>query len=402
MTPGAVWSKIRASVAADWAVEAGRDGRLNVAVIFGGASQEHDVSVVSAQQLMDAADARRINIIPVYIDFENRFFTGPRLRDVAAFRPRPGALSEVRFNWGEEGPELRGAGLRLALDCALPVVHGPFGEDGRLHGLLELVGVPVTGFGASASGIAMRKDATKTLVKSVGVNVLDHVAVSRHQRGALDAVLDEVEARLGLPVVVKPANLGSSIGVGLARSRGDIPALLEYVLRQDVLALIEPQVADLVEYNISMLWRGGEVVFSAIEQPRSGAELLDFREKYLSSGATKGALPSEGMLSLTRTINPDLPPALKARIHDYARRAFLILGPRGAPRIDFLCNRSTGELWFNEINPIPGSYGFFLWEAADAPLLYPELIAHLVAEAMHDTVKRFEDPVPQDAWLLPR
>ena len=382
--------------------EAGRDGRRNVAVIFGGASQEHDVSVVSAQQLMDAADARRIRVIPVYMDFENRLFTGPRLRDVAAFRPRPGALTEVRFNWGDEGPELLGKGLRVPVDCALPVFHGPFGEDGRIHGLLELIGVPVTGFSASASAIAMRKDATKTLVKSVGVNVLDHVAVNRRQRGNLGAVLDEVEAKLGLPVVVKPANLGSSIGVGLAKARADIPALVEYVLRQDDLALIEPQVPDLVEYNIAMMWREGEVVFSAIEQPKSGAELLDFREKYLSSGGTKGALPSEGMLSLTREVNPDLPADLKARILDYSRRAFTILGQRGAPRIDFMCNRNTGELWFNEINPIPGSYGFFLWEAAEVPLLYPELIAHLVDETMRASVKRFDDPVPQDAWLLPR
>lgn len=384
--------------------DTGRDGRLNVAVIFGGASQEHDVSVVSAQQLMDAADARHIRVIPVYMDFENRLFTGVRLRDISAFRPRPPGLEELRFRWGDDGPELvTERGSIQPVDCALPVFHGPFGEDGRIHGMLELVGVPVTGFSASASAIAMRKDATKTLVQSVGVRVLDHVSVSRAQRGAgLGAVLEAAEARLGLPVVVKPANLGSSIGVGLARTRAEIAPLVEYVLRQDDLALIEPQVRNLVEYNIAMMWRGGEVVFSAIERPKSGAELLDFREKYLSGGGTKGAVPSEGMLSLTREIDPDMPDALRQRIHDFARRAFMVLGARGAPRIDFMCDSATGDLWFNEINPIPGSYGFFLWEAAQTPLLYPELIDHLVAEAMHTSRKRFDDPVPQGAWLLPR
>ncbi len=377
---------------------------LNVAVIFGGASAEHDVAVVSAQQLMDAADARRIRVIPVYMDFENRLFTGPRLRDIAAFRPRPPALSEVRFRWGDDGPELVDArGTAQPVDCALPVFHGPFGEDGRIHALLELVGVPVTGFSASSSAIAMRKDATKTLVKSAGVNVLDHVAVSRAERADLRGALDAAEARLGLPVVVKPANLGSSIGVGLARSRAEVAALLEYVLRLDDLALIEPQVRNLVEYNIAMMWRDGAVVFSAIERPKSGAELLDFREKYLSGGGgAKGALPSEGMLSLTREINPDIPAELTARIHDQARRAFMVLGARGAPRIDFMCDSATGELWFNEINPIPGSYGFFLWEAADPPRLYPQLIDHLVDEARRLSRKRFDDPVPQDAYLLPR
>ena len=140
------------------------------------------------------------------------------------------------------------------------------------------------------------------------------------------------------------------------------------------------------------------------ERPKSGAELLDFREKYLSDdGGTKGTFrPSEGMLSLTRDINPDLPKDLQDKIHDYARRAFLILGHRGAPRIDFMCNAETGELWCYEINPIPGSYGFFLWEAAAEPMLFPELINHLIEEATSDTIKTFEDPVPQDARLLPR
>jgi D-alanine-D-alanine ligase len=153
-----------------------------------------------------------------------------------------------------------------------------------------------------------------------------------------------------------------------------------------------------------MRWHEGAVKFSAIERPKGGAELLDFKEKYLSADApAKGQfLPSEGMLSLTREIDPDLPGDLLGRIHDYARRAFLILGHRGAPRIDFMHNTVSGELWFNEINPIPGSYGFFLWEAAAQPLLYPELIDHLVDEALAGTVKRFDDPVPQDAYLLPR
>ncbi|MEM1431106.1 MAG: D-alanine--D-alanine ligase [Pseudomonadota bacterium] len=380
------------------------DDRMTVAVLFGGASQEHDVSVVSAQQLMDAADIRRFDIVPVYLDFENRMLTGPTLRDVTSFRPRPPRTVEAQFGWGAEGPELRTAQHTQTIDCVLPVFHGPFGEDGRIQSALELIGIPVTGFSASASALAMRKDATKALVRSVGVNVLDHVTIGRGEAAAPDAIFDEAERRLGYPMVVKPANLGSSIGVGIAPDRATLAALAEAVLRQDTLALIEPKVEHLVEYNIAMRWHAGEVVFSAIERPKSGADLLDFKEKYLSSdGPAKGTfLPSEGMLSLTREINPTLPGNLLGLLHDYARRAFLILGHRGAPRIDFMSNAETGELWFNEINPIPGSYGFFLWEAADVPLLYPELISHLVDEAVSSSVKTFDDPVPQDAYLLPR
>lgn len=378
-------------------------GKYNVAVVFGGASQEHDVSVVSAQQLMDAADATRINVIPVYVDFENKFFSGPHLRNIQRFRPRPTGLRPVRFEWGDAGPVMLGAGEAQPIDAVLPVLHGPFGEDGRIQAYFELLGFPVTGFSASASALAMRKDATKSLVKGAGVNVLEHVVVNAAQARDAAQVVAEVTQKIGFPAIVKPANLGSSIGVGLARDAEMLMPLVQAVLREDNLAIIEPQVRNLEEFNIAMMWRGGAIHLSAIERPKSSAELLDFKEKYLSSSAPKGAfLPSEGMLSLTRDINPDLPPEHLAKIHDFARRAFTILGLRGAPRIDFMMDNESGEIWFNEINPIPGSYGFFLWEAAAEPLLYPELITHLVEEALRDTVKDFHDPVPEGAYLLPR
>ena len=376
-------------------------------VIFGGASSEHDVSVVSAHQLMDAADVRAVDVLPVYMDFANRFWIGNSLRDIATYRPRPPLGQQVTFCWGDNGPvmcAMDGTALH-AIDCVLPVFHGTFGEDGRVQAYFELLGIPVTGLSASSNTIAMRKDVTKALVKEAGVNVLPHVTVDRERVHHPEAVLKEVKERFGFPVIIKPANLGSSVGVGLAKSENeDLWPLVEYVLKKDTLALIEPQVQNLVEYNIAMIAKDGEIKLSAIERPKSGAELLDFREKYLSAdGGTKGSFkPSEGMLSLTRDINPDIPAELKARIHDYARKTFTALGKRGAPRIDFMCNQETGELWFNEINAIPGSYGFFLWEAADEPLLFPELVQHLIDEATGDTIKTFEDPVPQDARLLQR
>lgn len=376
-------------------------------VIFGGASSEHDVSVVSAHQLMDAADVRGLEIIPVYTDFANRFWIGANLRNIARYSPKPPLAKQVMFRWGDNGPVMCAMdGTPIdSVDCVLPVFHGTFGEDGRVQAYFELLGIPVTGMSASSNAIAMRKDVTKSLVKAAGVNVLPHVTVDRDRVHHPEAVLKEVRESFGFPVIVKPANLGSSVGVGLAKSdNDDLWPLVEYVLKKDTLALIEPQVQNLVEYNIAMIAKDGEIKFSAIERPKSGAELLDFREKYLSSdGGTKGAFkPSEGMLSLTRDINPDIPDALRDKIYDYAAKTFTALGKRGAPRIDFMCNQETGELWFNEINAIPGSYGFFLWEAAAEPLLFPELIQHLIDEATGDTIKTFEDPVPQDARLLPR
>lgn len=187
---------------------------------------------------------------------------------------------------------------------------------------------------------------------------------------------------------------------------------LQAALREDSFALVEPQVQNLEELNIAVMYREDRVCFSAIERPKSSAELLDFREKYLSNANHTGpsgqgklanaVVPSQGMLSLTRDINPALDENLKARLYDFAAKAFSILGQRGAPRMDFMRDKISGELWFNEINPIPGSYGFFLWEAAESPVLFPELINYLVEEALFDTIKTFDDPVPQAAYLLPR
>ncbi|MCR9270595.1 MAG: hypothetical protein NXH72_11445 [Hyphomonadaceae bacterium] len=379
---------------------------LKTVIIFGGASSEHDVSVVSAHQLMDAADVRHVEVLPVYMDFANRFWIGASLRDISKYKPRPPVGQQVTFRWGDNGPVLSAMDGTVIqpVDCVLPVFHGTFGEDGRIQAYFELLGIPVTGLSASSSSIAMRKDVTKALVKEAGVNVLPHITVGRSQIEDAEMILPDVQAALGFPVIVKPANLGSSVGVGLAKTAEDVWPLVEYVLKKDTLALIEPQVQNLVEYNIAMIAKGEEIKLSAIERPKSGAEVLDFREKYLSAdGGTKGTFkPSEGMLSLTRDINPDIPKDLQEKIYDYARRTFNALGKRGAPRIDFMSNKETGELWFNEINAIPGSYGFFLWEAAPEPMLFPELIQHLIDEATADTIKSFEDPVPQDARLLQR
>ncbi|WP_446720141.1 ATP-binding protein [Loktanella sp. S4079] len=372
------------------------------------------MSVVSAQQLMDAADLRKLNIIPVYLDFEGRFMHGPRLRDLAAFRPRPGGLKQVTFAWGDNGPCINAADGSWSqnIDCVLPVFHGPYGEDGRIQGMMELLGIPVTGFNATNSAIAMRKDATKALVQTVGVNVVDHVIANHATMKNPKAFAQKVAQQIGYPAIVKPANLGSSIGVGIATDDDTLIALSQSVLREDGFALVEPQVQNLVEYNIALTYRDGEIYHSAIERPKTSADLLDFKEKYLASGdgapPKKGGklgnspVPSQGMLSLTRDINPDIPVGLKARIHEYASAAFSVLGLRGAPRIDFMVNSETEELWFNEINPIPGSYGFFLWEAAEPQLLFSELIQHLVEEAISDSLKSFDDPVPQGAHLLPR
>lgn len=379
--------------------------KIRIAVLFGGMSPEHDVSVVSAQQVMDALDPRAYEILPVYMDFENRFFTDESYRNVRRFKPRPPLTRQVHFEWGELGPYLScSKKSQISIDCVLPVFHGKFGEDGTVQSYFNLKGIPCTGFLPDASQAAMRKDWTKLIVSAVNVPVLPHEIVTRREARLSQSWIQRLKDAVGWPVIVKPVNLGSSIGVGAAHNEEELIELVNFVLMKDRAAIIEPLVQNLVEYNVALLNDNGTIRTSAIERPKSSAEVLDFKEKYLSSGGgKKGVLPSQGMLSLSRDINPRMPKHLRNQILDCAQRAFLALGARGAPRIDFLSNKKTGEIWFNEINAIPGSYGFFLWEnAKEKAYLFPELLTHLINEALRSTVKKFDDPVPQDAWLLPR
>ncbi len=376
-----------------------------IAVLFGGSSPEHDVSVVTAQQFMDAVDPADYEVVPVYADFENRFFVGPNLRDVSTYRPRPSRITEVSFGWGERGGEIRApSGAAIPIDCAVPVFHGLFGEDGRIHGLLEWIGIPVTGFSAAHSALAMRKDLTKLIAARAGVPVLPQVVADHARLADRKRLLAEIKKKVGLPAIVKPVNLGSSIGVGIARTEDEVLQLCAMVLTRDSLVMIEPRVPNLVEYNVALRNDNGTIRLSAIERPKPSSELLDFKEKYLKGGGgAKGtSLPSQGMLSLTRDIQPDMAGNRRPLVEENAVKVFEAFGRRGAPRLDFLCNDETGDIFFNEINPIPGSYGYFLWERAEMPLLFPELIGHLVEEALATSLKTFDDPVPHGAHLLPR
>ena len=378
-----------------------------IAVLFGGSSPEHDVSVVTAQQFMDAVDPADYEVVPVYADFENRFFIGPRLRDVSTYRPKPSGVTEVTFGWGERGAEIRSDLWRAAAHrlrragLSWPLRRGrPRPRVARMdrhpgHGV----------FRQPIRALAMRKDLTKIAAAEFGVPVLPHVVADHGKLANPKAFVDEViERNIGFPAIVKPVNLGSSIGVGIAKTADELVGLAAMVLTKDSLVMVEPRVPHLVEYNVAVRNDAGTIRLSAIERPKPSTELLDFKEKYLKGGGgAKGtSLPSQGMLSLTRDINPSMPGDRRPQVEENARKVFAAFGRRGAPRLDFLCNDKTGEIWFNEINPIPGSYGYFLWERAEKPLLFPELVRHLVEEALATSIKPFDDPVPQGAYLLPR
>ena len=199
--------------------------------------------------------------------------------------------------------------------------------------------------------------------------------------------------------------------MALVKDHHELLEVLPSIFAQDPLVMVEPAVQNLAEFNVSVLNNGGEILTSAIERPKQSGELLDFKEKYLSGGGggkkgggvkTPGDSGSGGMLSMTRDINPDLPADLEAKIRDHAKTVYSLFGNVGVPRLDYLFDQTSGELFFNEINPIPGSFAFFLWERAATPFTFPDLLNHMIDEAVLQHRWSNLDPVPKDAYLLPR
>jgi D-alanine-D-alanine ligase len=262
----------------------------------------------------------------------------------------------------------------------------------------------------------MDKAATKKIMHGLGIPVLPYAVLKRPAEGYM-IPQDKIAATLrdkniGFPCIVKPSHLGSSIGVAKATTTEEIAACLPGVFEYDEVAIIEPFVPNLVEYNVAVTKAFGGIKTSAIERPKGTDELLDFKQKYLAGGGSKGSKSgtkspgqsSQGMLSLTREINPKLDSKMESNIRDWAHRMYEGLDGTGAPRIDFIGNSKSGELWLNEVNPWPGSIGYFLWEAAAEPKLFSELMTALIEEAITERRKRNfpKDPVPVDARLLRR
>ncbi|MCC6983547.1 MAG: hypothetical protein IT535_09785 [Bauldia sp.] len=387
--------------------------KVRVAVFCGGRSPEHDVSIVTGIQVLRAIDRERYEPFLVYVSISGEWFVGDRLTEHGTYIPNAQIREQLTAVDLQAGGVLQprggGGGLfgkkkpGIAFDVALQAFHGLVGEDGGFQGTMEMAGIPYTGMRLLGSAVAMDKAVTKRLLADTGVPMLPFFEIRRRQ------ALGELPEGFAFPVIVKPARLGSSIGVAKATSMDELRAAAQLIFLYDQKAIVEPFVANLVEYNVAVRRDGEGLATSAIEQPRTSAELLDFREKYSRGGSGKGGTKeigtvSEGMLAMTRIINPDLPADVSSRIREWATTVYRRLEGSGAPRLDFVSDKATGEIWFNEINPCPGSFGFFLWQAAEKPLLFTELTTHLLEEAvqLHREGHLPADPVPAEARLFKR
>ena len=340
---------------------------LTVAVIFGGRSVEHDVSIVTAQQIMKAIDQTRYHVVPVYITRDGKWFTGSALHEIANFKDdailnhkdiTPVILSpDVRHHGLLVDPLARGFFRRprvIRVDVLFPAVHGTHGEDGTLQGLFELADIPYVGFSTLGSALTNDKIMTKQMLRQAGLPVLNDIWFTRSQwQRTPDTVLARIHETFELPIFVKPATLGSSIGVSRVSDLNLLRPSIEIAVNLDRRVIVEPAVADPIEVNCSVIGFDSEIKTSVLEQPLTYTDFLTYEDKYLAG--------SKGMKSADRVIPAPLNEALTHEIQRLAVEAFKAVDGRGIVRVDFLIERANRRVFINELNTMPGSLAFYLW-----------------------------------------
>ena len=347
--------------------------KTNIGVFFGGRSTEHEISVISASQAMNAINREHYDVTPVYISKQGRWYTGEALMDVKNYRDMKALLEKCDevymeteygdYNLYRKKKPLFGSNVAATLDVVIPVLHGSNGEDGIFEGILESIGIPFAGCNVLSSANGMDKITMKMIMQACDIPVVDYVWFTDKQwYSRRDEIIAEIESRMGYPVIVKPANLGSSVGIGRAASREQLIERVDTAEKYSSRIIVEDMVENLKEINCSVLGDCDEYETSVCEEPIKSGEILSYQDKYM--GGTKG---SKGMQASQKRIPADLPVEMSDRIRFLAGETFRVLSCHGVSRVDVIVDADTNEIYVNEINTIPGSLSFYLWEASGLP-----------------------------------
>lgn len=362
--------------------------KTNIGVFFGGRSTEHEISVISASQAMSAIDKEHYDVTPIYISKEGRWYTGDALLDLKAYRDIPSLLERceevyMRPVYGDynlyrtkTGGLFGPKGPVTTLDVVIPVLHGSNGEDGIFEGVLESIGIPFAGCNTLSSANGMDKITMKMILQSCDIPVVEYVwFTDKEWFGKREELIERIEKKLGYPVIVKPANLGSSVGIGAAHDREQLTARVDEARRYSTRIIVEHMVTNLKEINCSVLGDCDEYQTSVCEEPMKSDEILSYEDKYM--GGHKGA---KGMQASKKRIPADLPEAVSDRIRFLAGETFRVLSCHGVSRVDMIVDDDNGNIYVNEINTIPGSLSFYLWEASG--IKFDKLMDNLIKLAL--------------------
>lgn len=346
---------------------------------------EHEISVLSALQAINAIDREKYEVVPIYISKEGKWFSGPALLDIDNYKDMKALEKKTEevfmkpvfgdFNLykAKTGLFKSGNPVLAKLHVAIPIVHGTNCEDGIFEGVLETIGIPYAGCNTLSSAVGMDKIMMKMILRSEGLPVVDYVWTTdkawNHHR---DSVIEEVESVLSYPVIVKPANLGSSVGIGRADNRKELIEKVDGAEKFSDRIIIENCISHLKEINCSVLGDAEECRASILEEPIKTGEILSYTDKYM--GGSKTA--ERGMAASDKRIPADLPDAVTEEIRRLATATFKTLACQGVSRVDVMIDEDTGKVYVNEINTIPGSLSYYLWEASG--ISFTELMDRLI------------------------
>lgn len=360
--------------------------KIKLALLFGGKSVEHEISIISALQAYMSIDREKYDVIPIYISKDGEMYCGESIGNIDEYKDIKKLLSKsytvtmARTDGRVEILRTKTKAFRKPfvdyVDVAFPIVHGTNVEDGTLAGYLNMLGLPYVGCDVLSSAIGMDKYIMKAVFKDNGIPCLDcklYQSDDFNENPGL--IMLGIEKDFDYPVIVKPINLGSSVGISKASDRAGLENALEEAFKYSKRVLIERAITNLTEINCSVLGDSQSAEASVCERPINADEILSYSDKYLG-----GSKSSKGMASTQRVIPADISAESTAAIQEIAVKAFKVLGCSGVARIDFMIDNESGKIYLNEINTIPGSLSFYLWEPKGVK--YKELLNKMIALAL--------------------
>lgn len=376
-----------------------------VGVIFGGKTVEHEVSVITGMQIIENIDKNKYEVIPIYIDKNGKWLTGPSLMNFENYKTNnfPDVKEIILSpNHGNNkiyiNPENVGLFKKKVLDeidIAFPAIHGMNGEDGTIQGIFELMNIPYVGGGVLSSSVGMDKVLMKDVYKANGLPIVDYFWFYRSKwKVDMDKVIDEIEENISYPLFVKPSNLGSSIGISKANNRDELIEAIDIAINYDRKILIEKAVENGREINCAVMGYEENLMTSLCEEPLGWEEILTFEDKYVKSNMKSGNNEGE-----RRIIPADIEENVREEIEELAKRAFKAIDCKGVSRIDFLLDKNK-KIYINEINTLPGSLAFYLWEKKGYPFI--KLIDELINIAIETHEEKQKNLYSYEANLFNR
>lgn len=353
--------------------------KIKVAVLFGSRSVEHEVSIVTAMEVFAAMDREKYEPVPIYIDKAGKWNTGKDLDKLESFMNlelvAKNKLVECVLSTkvGQKSliPVASANKTSVGIDIVFPALHGTYGEDGTVQGLLEMVGIPYVGCGVGAAAIGMDKVIQKAVFEKEGIPIVKYEwFLDWEWLKNKEEILKKLEKKIGYPMCVKPANLGSSIGINIVKDQKELEWAIEVAKEFDCKLIVEEGLIGIDEINCSVMGLD-ELEVSVCEQPIKADKLLTYEDKYLLGGKTKG------MAGLSRLMPAPISDRLRDKIQNYAKMAFRAIGASGLSRIDFLVDIKREKVYINEINTLPGGLSFYIWEKSG--YTYQQVVDRLIS-----------------------